>query len=211
MSVGRHVSDARFVAADVDHDEAQRAAHGGVRPPPVTEHVLPAVHIELLAYRTVDDQEVGAGMGRGLAAVEVVLRLHHGLDRRDQDRQIFGPAARHHRVDRDLLDGGDAVPRRDARDHVMRCAVRVAQHLPDRVLRRRKYRQAVGPALIAALLEELEDALEGVGDFELPGACFDAVVHVSTVDRSGPLAALPARSAPCRGARPRDATRSDGE
>src|SRR5215475_6295369 len=56
-----------------------------------------------------------------------------GLDGGDDDRQVLGPASRHHRVDRDLLDGCPAVVRRHQCDQLAgappRCAYRAAHTL----------------------------------------------------------------------------------
>jgi hypothetical protein len=176
VAVRRHVGDAGAVAADVDRDEAQRAAHGGIGAPAVPEDVLPAVDVQLVANRSVHDQQMGTRVGGRLATVEVVLRLHHRFDSCDDHRQILRPAARHHRVDRDLLHGGGTVARGNDPDHVVGLAIGVAQRLAHSGGGWRIDGQTVRPSLLAAIVEEREDALDRILDREL--ACFlRAVVH----------------------------------
>ena len=68
-----------------------------------------------------------------------------------------GLAARHHRVDGDLLDRRLAAVGRHDADDVLRVARRVVEHRDDALGRRRHDRQAVGQA---ALVERLERVLE---------------------------------------------------
>ena len=45
--------------------------------------------------------------------------VHAAFDRGEHDRQVLGPAAGHHRVDRDLLDRALDEVGRDDRDDVV--------------------------------------------------------------------------------------------
>ena len=66
----------------------------------------------------VDDDERRAAAGARGAAVQRVFGLAHRLDDRDDDRQILGQAAGHHRGDRDFLGGDAAAAHRLHADHV---------------------------------------------------------------------------------------------
>ena len=160
MSVRGHVGHAGLVAGDIDQDQAQGAPHRCIGPPALSEYVVFAVDVEFMAYRAVDDEQVGARVSGGLPAVEVVFRLHHDLDGGNQHRQIFRQAACHDRVDGNLLDRRHAVFRRNDRDHVIALAVGITQHGTDRGLRRRINGQTVGPALFVIQFEYLEDILK---------------------------------------------------
>ena len=83
------------------------------------------------------DDEGGREVRRRRHAVKVEGRIARRLDRREHDRQVLGPAARHHRVDRDLLHRGAAVVGRDlahelralaggAREHPLHALARTA-------------------------------------------------------------------------------------
>jgi hypothetical protein len=69
-----------------------------------------------------------------------------GLDRSEHHAQVLGLAARHHGVDRDLLDrAGHQIGRHD-RDQFVRGPRRAFEHREHAALGRRDQRQAVGPA-----------------------------------------------------------------
>jgi hypothetical protein len=87
--------------------------------------------------------------------VQGELGLRRRLHRREHDRQRLRRTARHHGVDRHLLDGGLAVVGRQHRDHLLRVAARVLQHRDDALRRGRHHRQAVGDAAVEEGLERI--------------------------------------------------------
>ena len=78
-----------------------------------------------------------------------------GVDRGDDDREIFGTAACHHGVDRDLLDSRAAVVGRNQRDQLVAGAPRGRDRPVDAGARRRDDRQAVGHATGVELLDRI--------------------------------------------------------
>src|SRR5256885_16941299 len=103
----------------------------------------------------VDDHERGGGVRRRRDAVEiervVAPRLHGG----EHDGQILGPAAGHDGVDRDLLDGGAAVVRRDEPDQLVGPAARRGDRALDAPTGRRHHGQAVGDPARVELLDRI--------------------------------------------------------
>ena len=84
---------------------------------------------------------------RRLHAAHVEVGIEHALDRGQHHRQVLRPAARHHGVGRDLLDGGDApaaAPPRPAPRSAPRSVK--ASACFTRASGGRHDRQAVGPA-----------------------------------------------------------------
>ena len=66
--------------------------------PGIAAPMLTAVQADFCCNRAVEDQEGRAGVRRRLRAVEVVRLLGQRLDGEQHQREILGPAARHHRV-----------------------------------------------------------------------------------------------------------------
>ncbi len=116
ISEGRAIHLARPPAADVANHELERAADRRVRAVALAEYVLARVHAERAADRSVHDDHGPDGHRRREHAVNVELIVAGGFDRCDHHGQVLGLAARHHRVDRDLLDRArardPAAPRR---------------------------------------------------------------------------------------------------
>src|SRR2546426_4161816 len=79
--------------------------------------------------------------------------LSRSLDRRDDHGHEFGFAARHHRVDRDLLRRDRDSPVGDEADLLLRVEPGALEHTGDAVGGRRNDGQAVGPALGEAELD----------------------------------------------------------
>ena len=92
-------------------------------------------------------------MGGCLDAVQIVLGLQHGLDCRKDNREILGPAAGHDAVNRQLLNRGDALRRRNLTQFLLRLTSRGCNHSRNQFFGRRDNSQAVGPA---ALKEQLD-------------------------------------------------------
>ena len=157
MTEGGHRGLARFRPAQVDHDETQGPADGGVGPVPGSEHSERAIERDPLPDRAVDHEQRGREVSGRRDAVKVEGRIGHRLDRREHDRQILGTAARHHRVDRHLLDGRAAVVGRDLAHEVLAIAGGAGQHPLHALARRRDHGQAVGDALVEPDLEIVHD------------------------------------------------------
>ena len=141
--------------ADVGEDQLDRAADGGVGAVALAEHVRAAVHAKGQARRAVHHQQRRRQMGRALHAVEIERGIGHRLDRRDDHRHVFRQAARHHAIDRDLLDRRLAPARRNLRHQSRRGELGAGQHGRHPLLGGRNHRQAVGPALVVAELERV--------------------------------------------------------
>ena len=155
MAHGRFVDFSGLSAADIDHDEPQRPADRGVRPPARAEHAGGAVDVEPLANRTVDNKQGRGGMGRALHPVQVRPFITHGPHPGDHHRQIGRFAARHDGVDGDLLDRGVGVVGRHRSNHLSRGPSGGGQHSLHPLFGRRDNRQAVGHALLKVKLNQV--------------------------------------------------------
>ena len=119
MGVLAEIDLRRHGAAEIDQHKPQTAADGGVGAPARTENAVAIVEAKLTNDRTVDDQERRARMRRGLPVRQSVLLFQHRGHRGDDHRQVGGEAARHHGVDRDVAQRGNAHGRGHHADHVI--------------------------------------------------------------------------------------------
>ena len=87
-------------------------------------------------------------MGGGLDAVQIVLGLQHGLDRGKNNREILGPTAGHDAVNRQLLNRGNTLGRRNLTQFLVRRASRGRNHGRHQFFGRRNDGQAVGPTTL---------------------------------------------------------------
>src|SRR5438094_4067671 len=143
-----HVRHADVGVADVHHGEPHRPAQDGVarRRRPGAERAHARVQAGRPPLWPVAEHEGCMGArGHGLVT-DVHLRLREAADRRDQERKVLGTATRHHRVDRELLDGRDAEARLERRDHVGRAATGRPEQRGHGALGRGYERKPVGPA-----------------------------------------------------------------
>src|ERR1700730_2541108 len=92
--------------ADIANDQLQSTADCGVGADAFAERVAFGVHADAAADRAVDDDHRSDEHRRCQYTVHRKALVENRLDRGQHNRQIFGLAARHHRIDRDLLDGG---------------------------------------------------------------------------------------------------------
>ena len=155
MRERRHADDTGPGAAHVDADEAQGAADRRVGAPARSEQPGAAVDVQAVADRPVDDDQRRRRVGRRRDAVQVERVVAHRFHCRDHHRQVVGPAARHDRVDRDLLDGGAAVVGRHLGDQLVGGAARRLDGARDPLGRGRHHRQAVGHAARVELLDRI--------------------------------------------------------
>jgi hypothetical protein len=72
----------------------------------------------------------------GLRAVEVVRLFGHRLEREQHQREILGPAARHHRVRRNAYRRRRTEARRYFHDRLVEIAIAVREHALDALGRR---------------------------------------------------------------------------
>ena len=105
------------------------------------------------ADRAVDhEQRRGAAGALPAAALRGAVALH-GLPRGEHDREVLRPAAGHRRVDGGELDGHAAVEMLQRPDHLLGTTVDGGEELVDQRPGGRHERQAVGPALLVAVLD----------------------------------------------------------
>ena len=131
-------------AADVAHDQLEGPADRRVGAVALPERVAAAVHARPSRHRAVDDQDRADGMGRRQHAVDVEAGAQAASTRREHDRQILRRAARHDRVDRDLLDRRLALVRWHDADDLLGVAPRARRASHDPLGGRRDDRQPVG-------------------------------------------------------------------
>ena len=118
-------------AADVAHDQVERASDGGVGAVTLPEHVEPRVHPDAAGDGPVDDDERRGEAGAAQDAVQGEVGIERRLQRREQDGHVLRLAAREHGVDRRLLDRTRRVVRGDVTDDVLRCSRRAREHAQD--------------------------------------------------------------------------------
>ncbi len=116
-------------AADVADDELECTADRRVGAIALPERIDPRVHTDGPCDRTVDDDERAREPRRREQTVHVELVGAGRLERGEHDRQVLRQAARHHRVDRHLLDRALDEVRRHDRDDVGRDGACVPAHM----------------------------------------------------------------------------------
>ena len=105
---------------------------------------------------TIDDLGLAGGALHQIGArrTTALERVHH----RQQDREVLRAAARHDRVDRRLAHIAGPVEMLLDHEHLVWIALGLGQELVDELLDRRHDRQAVGPALLVAVFDQLARA-----------------------------------------------------
>ena len=160
---------ARPRAADVAQQQTEGAPDGVAGAVGLAECVEPGVDAQPLAHGAVDHHHRGCAGGGGDQPVEGVAHALTRIERRfnggQHQREVLGRAARHHGVDRDLLDRAVGVVGRDFGDLLLRVAVYCGQHRSHALGRGRNDGQAVGQPL---LKEEFVD-IDVVGDVQYAG------------------------------------------
>ena len=135
LAQGAHaaaVQDAGPLLEDVDEDEADGAADGGVGAVAGTEEVVGAVEAQLVADGAVDEHENADGVGHRRKLVDAVgVVVEEGLHRGENDGEILGEAAGHNRVGGGLLGGEDAAADGDFAQDVVGGQAHVVEHLLD--------------------------------------------------------------------------------
>ena len=155
IAQGRAIDGAGQAAADIAHDELQRAADRGVGAVALAQRIDAAVHADRLGGRAVDDHQRAGEMRGAEQAVQHEQRIERRLEHAQHHRHVFRLAARHHRVDRHLLDRAGREVGRDQAHDLVGLALGAAQHAQDALVGRRHDRQAVGPAALEAGLDRI--------------------------------------------------------
>ena len=130
-------------------------------------------------------------------AVHGEQRIERRLEHAQHDRHVLRLAARHHRVDGDLLDRARRQVRRNQSHDLVGLALGAAQHAQDALVRRRHDRQAVAPAALEAGLPRIVP----VADRDLArlqaglAVARDQRLLHAGLDRLGAAARLPGRQA----------------
>src|SRR5262245_30844886 len=159
IAKGALVEVGRPAPANVEHDEANGAANGGIGPVAGAERIRAAVHADRAGNRAVDDHQRRRQVGRRLHAVEIERWVGESEHGGTYHRGVFGFAAGHDHVDGENLAGQRAPAWRDlALDEGWVAAQRRNDGV-DLVLRRRDDGQTVGPAAL-----EIEFHQVHVGD-----------------------------------------------
>src|SRR5262245_28606305 len=100
-------------------------------------------------------------MRGGLHGVEIEIDVGQRLDGGEDDGEVVGTTAGHHRVGGDPLDGGLALAGRQDADQLARITIGPAQEFAHRRLGGRHDRQSVRPAaLLVVLVDRVPGALE---------------------------------------------------
>ena len=143
-------------AAQVEQDQPDCPADGGVGAETRPEAAVAAVQADLRRIRAVDDHQRCDAVHRALHAVHVERLLQDQRQTAQHHRQVLGTAAGHHRMQRDIAHGRDIHRRRYRPDHLGCIAPRAGEHPVEACLRRRHHRQAVAPRLVEEELERIE-------------------------------------------------------
>ena len=156
-SEGGHVAHAGDGAADVDQRKAYGAPDGRIALRARPEDVVSRIDAQFFSHRTIDNDQGGGWVSRGLDAVEVERLFAHGFDGEHDERKIFRTAARHHRVGSEPQWCRRAIARRDRANWFVPRTVAIGQHPFHAFGRRRHDGQTVAPA---ALTVQVVDRVE---------------------------------------------------
>ena len=151
-----------LAAEHVGQEQADRAADAGVGAIAVGEYIVRRIHADSGAHRAVHHDHGSAAPGACGAAVQAELLIAHRADDRDNDRHVFGQAARHHRRDRNFFRGNAPAAHGFHSDDGVGKQRGSAEKGTNRGFRRRNDRQSVGPAV--ALIKLV--GLKRVGNIE---------------------------------------------
>ena len=152
---GRLVRLPRRGPPEIPEREPHRAADGGVRAIAVAEDAVARVEAELARDRPSHDHERHAHVGRLADAVQIVRGVEERLQGGEDHREMLGPAAAHHRVDRELLDRRGAALGRDQAEALLGVAPGVLDQRLDAAPGGEDDREAVGPPAREAELDRL--------------------------------------------------------
>ena len=165
-ALGGAVAGAGRAATDVEQDQPQRPADGGVGTKGGTEAAVAGLNAQPAGNRSVDHHHRRDGVGGGLDAVEVEQRIGDRLHGGDHHRQVFRPATSHHRIDGDPLHRRLTLARRQRSHHLIAGPRRCRQHLLHRCFGRWNDWQPVRPPLFVV---QLIDRLIGVFNLKQGG------------------------------------------
>ena len=143
IAEGRHVDAGGLGSANLKQDQLQRTAQSAIGAADVAEQILTGMEAELVAYRTVDDDERRSEMSGGLQAVGVEPFITDGAGEWDQDAHHLWRAARHDRVGGDLFDGCQAEAGRHPGDYFVGIVGNRVEHPAHSIFCRRNHREGV--------------------------------------------------------------------
>ena len=144
------------------HDyQPDRASHGDVRPVTRTEHIVRRIEPELPPDRSVDHHEDRLAR-RALQQAATAGQLVERLEGCQNDREVLGLAAGHHRVGRGQAHRTLAPEVFLLDDDLLGIAVDLSQELRDEFLGGRNDGQAIRPAALVAVLDRLAGVPHGL-------------------------------------------------
>ena len=161
MSLAGVVEDAGGDAEGVDDDEAHGPADGGVGPVARPVEVDARVDAELVADRSVHNEQLAATTRARVADVEVRAVpvtppfVRPPFERGQDDREVLRPAPGHDRVDGGQPDRHLTPVLRHPQDDLLGIATGHVQKGPHPLLGRRDDRQTVRPPLLREELHRL--------------------------------------------------------
>ena len=163
LPVGGGVAGPGSRAGHVQHRESHRPAHRGVGPVARAERADSRVETRGAGDLAVHEHHRRDRVGGGVHPAEVDLRPGQRAQGREHDGEHPRRAAGEHAVDRDHPPGDDAGPRLEGEQHLVGVAVAALQHPLHPLPRGREDGQ---PVTEAALVEQLEERLGGVGHLD---------------------------------------------
>ena len=150
IAQGGPVDAAGNAAADIADEQLQGAADGGVGAVALAEGVDAGIHARPLRGWPVDDHHRRRKIRRAQQAVHAEAVVERRFHRGGHEWEVFGLAARHHRVDGEFFDGAGHPVRRNFADDLAGIAFAPRQHADDALGGRRHHRQPIGPAALEA-------------------------------------------------------------
>ena len=156
--------DVRLASSGASHmreHEANGPTHCRVRDPARPEGAVARVESESLDGIAVHDDELRSGPRRRLRAGQVGFRAAGCGDGSANDREEFGRATGHDRVDGDHAMRGLSLSGRDDSDKLVGVAAGLVQKRLDPISGRGHDRQAVSPTLLPEKFPKLRGIIRG--------------------------------------------------
>lgn len=164
----------------VAEHEPDRASDAGAGPVGGADGAEVAAHADLLAHRTVHDEEHRTPAGARRRPVQKERLGEHRGERGDDDGVVHRQAAGHHRVDRDLFGCDGSLSHGLDADQVVGGVERPREAGLDRVGRRGHDRETIGPAV------GVEVFLDGERIVERDPAGLQSCAHAHVLSRPQP-------------------------
>lgn len=161
------IEDTRGQPEDVDRCQPQGASDGGIGAGARPEHVRTRVEPDAVPHGAVDEQQRRDARRRLPHAGADEAFGTQCVPRREDDREVLGPATGHRRIDRRQPHGAGPVEVPESEDDLVRRTVGLLEKQLEELRRAGHRGKAVGPALVVAVLQNRGD---------------DAGVHAQGVD-----------------------------